>query len=93
MNLEDHLGDILAKARAINGVSAATAAAAAGISPAELGALEAAGVPPRPLNYPMLAQALGLDARKLEDIACGWLPAPVDPAPYLPARFPELTHA
>ena len=45
MNLEDHLGDIICKARVMSGVSAATAAAAAGISETELSALEATGQP------------------------------------------------
>jgi glyoxylase-like metal-dependent hydrolase (beta-lactamase superfamily II) len=78
MNLEDHLGDILAKARAIRGVSAASVAAAAGVSTVELAALEASGIPPRTLNYPAFAKALGVDAGKLEAIARGWLPQPVD---------------
>ena len=43
MNLEDHPGDIIRKARAMSGVSAAIAAAAAGISETELSALEATG--------------------------------------------------
>jgi hydroxyacylglutathione hydrolase len=78
MNLEDHLGDILAKARAINGVTVSAAAAAAGISAAQFRQLEASGSPSQTLDYPALARALGLDGRKLEAIARGWLPEPVD---------------
>ena len=40
MNLEDQLGDILRKARTMNGVTLAAVAAAAGMADAELVALE-----------------------------------------------------
>jgi len=43
VNLEDHLGDIIGKARAMSGVSTAAAAGAAGVSETELSALEATG--------------------------------------------------
>ena len=78
MNLEDHLGDILGKARAMSGVSVAAAAAAAGISEAELTALEESGNAAKKLNLPALAKILGLHPNKLEAIAAGWLPTPVD---------------
>jgi glyoxylase-like metal-dependent hydrolase (beta-lactamase superfamily II) len=76
MNLEDHLGDILGKARAARGVDASTAARTAGLTPAEWNALEQTGLPPRPLPFAALGSVLGLDAAKLERIAQGWLPAP-----------------
>ncbi|MGD0411949.1 MAG: MBL fold metallo-hydrolase [Verrucomicrobiota bacterium] len=76
MNLEDHLGDILAKARAARGVDASAASRAAGLTPAEWNALEQTGLPPKPLNFAALGPALGLDAAKLERIALGWKPAP-----------------
>lgn len=78
MELEDHLGDIIRKGRLQAGVSLPTAARAAALTPAELAALESSGTPPRKPDYPALAALLGLDARKLEDIANGWRPAPVD---------------
>ena len=78
MNLEDHLGDIICKARAMSGVSAATAAAAAGISETELSALEATGQPGQRLDFPALANLIGLNPGKLEAIANGWLPAEKD---------------
>jgi len=78
MNLEDHLGDIIRKARGMSGVSAEAAAKAAGLTEGELDLLEESGALPRPLNYPQLAGLLGLSARKLEDIAVGWTPTAKD---------------
>ena len=76
MQLEDHLGDIIRKARAMNGVDAQAAAAAAGLSEGELAALEATGeAAARKINFPALAQLIGLDSQKLEGIAAGWLPS------------------
>ena len=43
VNLEDHLGDIIRKARMMSNVSASAAAGAAGISETELSALEESG--------------------------------------------------
>ena len=78
MNLEDHLGDIISKARTAANVSGAVAASAAGVTEAELAALEDSGQPPKPLNYPALAELLGLNASKLEGIAQGWRPLEKD---------------
>jgi glyoxylase-like metal-dependent hydrolase (beta-lactamase superfamily II) len=78
MNLEDHLGDIIRKARAMTGVSAADAARAAGLSETELSALEESGEPAGNLKYSQLANVIGLDAAKLEGIAKGWLPSQKD---------------
>ena len=78
MNLEDHLGDIIRKARAMTGVSAADAAKAAGLSEPELAALETFGVIGKRPNLPALAGLLGLHAAKLEGIADGWLPSEKD---------------
>ncbi|HLP76654.1 MAG TPA: MBL fold metallo-hydrolase [Candidatus Paceibacterota bacterium] len=78
MNLEDHLGDIIRKARAMTGVSAASAASAAGLSEAELSALEESGKPAKKINFVALAGTIGLNAAKLEGIANGWLPAAKD---------------
>jgi hydroxyacylglutathione hydrolase len=74
MNLEDHLGDILRKARNAAGVSLAAAAKAAGSSTSELEALEESGQTRRPMDYRALAQVVGLDPAKLEGIAGGWRP-------------------
>jgi glyoxylase-like metal-dependent hydrolase (beta-lactamase superfamily II) len=78
VHLEDHLGDIIRKARAMNQVSAATAANATGISEIELSVLEETGRPARKLNFTALAPLLGLNAAKLAGIANGWLPSPKD---------------
>jgi hydroxyacylglutathione hydrolase len=78
MNLEDHLGDIIAKARAMTNVSTSAAASAAGISEDELAALEESGKAPGNINYAALAPLIGLNATKLGDIAKGWLPSPKD---------------
>lgn len=85
MELEDHLGDIVRKGRMQAGVSLPAAARAAGLTAAELAALENSGVPPRRLDYAALGALLGLHAGKLEDIAKGWRPAAADLR-----RWPEL---
>jgi glyoxylase-like metal-dependent hydrolase (beta-lactamase superfamily II) len=78
MTLEDHLGDIIRKARKAANVSTEAAAKAAGVSEAELSKLEDCGSAPEHLNFPALASALGLHPKKLENIANGWVPLPVD---------------
>jgi hydroxyacylglutathione hydrolase len=78
MNLEDHLGDIIRKARAMNNVSLSTAAIAAGISEAELSALEESGGLAKKINFSALGNLAGLNPQKLETIANGWLPSPAD---------------
>lgn len=75
MNLEDHLGDVLRKARMMNHVSPATAAAAAGLSEAELSALEDSGQFSKRPDFGRLAETLQLSAPKLEQLAQGWLPS------------------
>jgi hydroxyacylglutathione hydrolase len=74
MNLEDHVGDIIGKARAMSGVTAADAARAAGLSASELAALESSGQAGRAVNFAALAPLIGLHSAKLEGIAGGWLP-------------------
>jgi hydroxyacylglutathione hydrolase len=76
--LEDHLGDILRKARTAANVGVESAASAAGLSLDELHALEASGHIDRRPNFAALARRLTLDPEKLEAIAAGWEPAPVD---------------
>jgi hydroxyacylglutathione hydrolase len=78
MNLEDHLGDILGKARKMNNVSAAAAAIAAGISESEWSTLEETGKFSGKINFPVLGKILGLNPQKLEGIANDWLPSPKD---------------
>jgi glyoxylase-like metal-dependent hydrolase (beta-lactamase superfamily II) len=74
MTIEDHVGDIISKGRQNAGVALDAAARAAGISTAELRTLEESGHAPKPLNYAALGALLGLDGRKLEGLANGWLP-------------------
>jgi hydroxyacylglutathione hydrolase len=78
MNLEDHIGDIIRKARTMNNVSTAAAANAAGISENELSALEESGKVSAKINFSALGKILGLHPQKLEGIAKGWLPSQKD---------------
>ncbi len=78
MTLEDHVGDIIRKARSMSKVSAADAARAAGLTEADLAALEQSGQTQRTPNLAALAHLVGLHPGKLEAIANGWLPAEKD---------------
>lgn len=78
MNLEDHPGDIVRKARMMSNVSSGAAARAAGISEAELAALEESGQINQRPNFAALAKLVGLNPAKLEGIASGWLPEEKD---------------
>lgn len=78
MPLEDHLGDILAKARAMTDVTLETAAQAAGLSPDAYESIEGTGQLPGPRDLTALARMLDLHPAKLRSIADGWQPAPRD---------------
>jgi hydroxyacylglutathione hydrolase len=78
MNLEDHLGDIVRKARDMSQVSAAAAAKAAGLSESELSALEETGRTGKRPDFAALARLIGLNPAKLDGLAQGWLPAEKD---------------
>lgn len=78
MTLEDHAGDVVRKARLMNGVSPADAAAAGAISVQELEAFEQTGSAPQNIQWAELARRLELDGKKLRALAAGWQPAPVD---------------
>jgi hydroxyacylglutathione hydrolase len=78
MNLEDHLGDIIRKARSMSNVSTGAAARAAGLSELELAALEESGQVAKRPNLVTLAELVGLNPGKLEAIANGWLPSVKD---------------
>lgn len=78
MTLEDHVGDVIRKSRLMYGVSLQAAAQAAGLAPEDLEAIEDHGRVEKPINYTALAGLLGLNAAKLEGLARGWLPAPID---------------
>lgn len=78
MNLEDHVGDIVRKAREMAGVALATAAVAAGLSEADYKTLEASGSSEKKPDLTKLAALVGLDGVKLAGIAGGWLPSEKD---------------
>lgn len=86
MTLEDHVGDILSKARKSPNLSAEVAAAAAGLSVADYAALESTGKSPKPANLLKLAPVLGLNGPKLEGIARGWHPPEIDLSPWRELR-------
>jgi len=78
MQLEDHLGDVIRKARNASGLSAEAAATAAGISSQSLDALESSGKAPAGTQIDPLAKLLGLSASKLQKLVSGWLPPAID---------------
>ncbi len=78
MNLEDHAGDVVRKARAMKNVSPGTAAQAAGLSETELAAFEESGQTAKNLLFGPLAALIGLNARKLESLTNGWKPTDKD---------------
>jgi glyoxylase-like metal-dependent hydrolase (beta-lactamase superfamily II) len=78
MALEDHLGDILRKARQSKSVSESAAAHAAGLSSEAYARLEASGSFDSLPNCRSLALLLGLDGSRLQGIAQGWQPEPAE---------------
>ncbi len=78
MNLEDHAGDVIRKSRAMRNVSAASAAAAAGLTDAKLAAAEDTGKFSKRPDFSRLAELIDANPAKLEAFANGWLPAAVD---------------
>ena len=78
MMLEDTVGDIIRKARQSANVSLESAASIAGLSVADLSALEETGRVAKNPNYDALARRLGLNGGKLQEIARGWLPPQID---------------
>jgi len=78
MNLEDHVGDIIRKGRMMTNVSLEAAAKAAGLTEAELSALENSGKVEKKINLAALAPRIGLHPSKLESVANGWSPAEKD---------------
>ena len=78
MQLEDHLGDVLSKARKSAGIAEEAAAQAAGLSVADYTALEDSGKASKAPNYEALGKLLQLNGSKLQKLAQGWLPAKAD---------------
>lgn len=75
--LEDHVGDVVRKARLMQGTAAETAAEAARMSGDLWKKFESDGQP-LPSDWTALASLLHLDAAKLDALATGWTPQPVD---------------
>jgi glyoxylase-like metal-dependent hydrolase (beta-lactamase superfamily II) len=86
MNLEDHPGDVIRKARAMTGVTAGAAAKAAGLTEAELAVFEDSGKTAKNIPFAALASLIGLHADKLESLAKGWLPSEKDLSPWRELR-------
>jgi glyoxylase-like metal-dependent hydrolase (beta-lactamase superfamily II) len=78
MNLEDHAGDVIRKARLMAKLEPAAAAKAAGLAETDYAALEDSGQSARKPNFAALGELLGLNGRKLEGVFNGWLPAKMD---------------
>ncbi|HEV8542064.1 MAG TPA: MBL fold metallo-hydrolase [Verrucomicrobiae bacterium] len=78
MTLEDHVGDIIRKARQAANVSKEAAASAAGLMPAQLDELEESGRTVKQPDLAKLAPVVGLNGPKLQRIAKGWLPNGTD---------------
>lgn len=78
MLLEDHLGDIIRKARIHNNMTLEAAARGAGLTTVELEKLEETGQLSESVDFAKLGALLGLDHIKLQKIARGWQPAAVD---------------
>jgi len=78
MQLEDHLGDVVRKARLASGVSAEAAAQAATLNTQEYETLEQSGKAPKHAGLATMASLLALDPAKLQNIAGGWLPPQID---------------
>lgn len=78
VTLEDSIGDILKKARISLHTTPEAVAQAAGLQTAEYSALEESGRLSKPIQWAAVARLLTLDATKLQRVAEGWLPRPVD---------------
>ena len=72
-------------------VSPEAAATAAGLTPAELAALEESGQMTKRPNFAALTSLIGLSAPKLEGIASGWRPTEKDLSPWCELRVITTT--
>lgn len=79
MNLEDHAGDVIRKARMMVKVEPVAAAKAAGLTEAEYAALEDSGQSAKKPDFTALGELLGLNGKKLEGLFNGWLPSEKEP--------------
>ncbi len=91
VQLEDHLGDIIRKACAMNGIAKTVAARAAELSESEFLTFGQTGQCAKKINFPALGKLLGLNSAKLKAIANGWLPTKKRFIPL--AQTPRLYYA
>ena len=91
MQLEDHVGDIIRKARQAANLSSEDAATAGGLSPSELAQLEENGIISKKPNFAALAHLIGLNGQKLERIADGWWPGNIDTTAWREVRMITTT--
>ena len=80
MQLEDHVGDIIRKARQAVDGSKEEAAKAAGLSVVELEQLEENGTVSKKADFIALGRLIQLNGEKLERVAEGWLPENIETA-------------
>lgn len=78
MTLEDHLGDILKKARLMGNIELADVVRASGLAESELLALEDSGRVGKKPDFSQLGKILGIDGLRAERIGQGWKPAEPD---------------
>ena len=91
--LEDHLGDILRKARKAANMSLEALAAVVDLSSEELHGLETSGHINRRPDFGKLADRLALNPGKVEAIANGWEPARMDLGIWRELRLITTTRA
>jgi len=78
MQLEDHAGDVVGKARAAAGIEAGEVAALLGCQLPEYEVFEQEGRLDMPTSFTALADRLDLDEAKLAEVHRGWEPAVPD---------------
>jgi len=76
--LEDHVGEIIRKAREGADISVDAAAMKSGLDAARYAAFEQTGQASEQVRFKPLAELIGLNAPRLENIARGWSPPEVD---------------
>jgi hydroxyacylglutathione hydrolase len=86
MQLEDHVGDIIRKARQAANGSKDAIAKAGGLTVAELEQLEDAGSTAKEPGLQAMAPLIGLNPQKLQRIAGGWVPGNIDTSQWREVR-------
>jgi glyoxylase-like metal-dependent hydrolase (beta-lactamase superfamily II) len=91
MQLEDHVGDVIRKARQAANVSKEDAAKAGGLSAGELEQLEENGIIAQKADFIALGRLIQLNGTKLQRIAEGWLPGNIETTAWREVR--QITSA